>query len=76
MKTLLYVVGKKLEGFQSWEFIGVFADESMAILACTTDAHFIGPTVLNQNVGDEQIPWPDAWYPLLESRPEETKCAP
>lgn len=62
----LWVVGKFKETSQcgvAWEFCGVFDNEEIAIKACKTQNHFIGPVLLNLEA-EETIEWPGLYYPI------------
>ena len=67
----VFIVGKVFpdppgtppEGPRVWEFMGVFISEDLAVAACTTPRHFVGPALLNERIRDEPIPWPGGWYP-------------
>lgn len=50
-----------------WGFIGVFNNKQKAIDACIKDNYFIGPALLNEAFPDEPFPWPDSYYPRLET---------
>jgi hypothetical protein len=58
----LWIVGR-LRPHTEWEFIGVFSDEALAVAACTSEEHFVGPTLLDVAAPDAPTPWPDAYRP-------------
>jgi hypothetical protein len=64
----LYLVGKIAsdEKFLEWQFIGLFEAEEKALAVCRTPDHFLAPVVLNQDVGDEILAWPNFRYPGRE----------
>jgi hypothetical protein len=62
----LWVVGRVLD-MDYWEFIGVFDDEQLAVNACFDTLCFVGPCILNENVGRETIEWPDSYYPRKDN---------
>ena len=69
----LWVVGKNVAleaktNTWSWELEGIFDDKFLALYACTTDKHWIGPLDLNETVA-ETIPWPGAWFPKVQDEP-------
>lgn len=45
------------------EVDGVFNKYEMAVKACTTKKHFIGPVPLNKSLPKEGIAWPGMHYP-------------
>ncbi len=63
---ILYVVGQHRG--QTWEFVGVFSTEPLAIAACTGPLHFVAPCTLDQPAPDESTSWPGAFYPDGEER--------
>lgn len=52
------------------KILGVFSSEGKALVACTHMNHWIGPLVLDERLSDDWIPWPGAYYPALEDKPE------
>lgn len=61
----LWVCGKILNPATSmWEIVGVFTSEKLAVAACTTPWHFVGPQKLNVRNPDETIDWPGCYYPI------------
>ena len=60
----LWVVGKnKQHEIVGWEFMGIFDSEDKAIAACKNKHYFVGEAILNQDLTDEKIEWPGAYYP-------------
>jgi hypothetical protein len=50
------------------EFRGVFDSEEKAVAACTEWEWWVGPCVLNQDLGTEVRPaWPGKYYPLARA---------
>ena len=71
----LWAVGENLnhdddESTTKWQILGVFDDEQLAVAACTTGEHFVGPMTLNECLPDEPKPWAGGYYPRLEKKPE------
>ena len=61
----LWIVGKNLiKGKNSWEFVGAFNDEQLAIKSCRTYQYFVGPAKLNESLSDETCEWIGAYYPI------------
>jgi len=61
----LWIVGKyRGEGGSiSWDFVGVFDNEDVAVDACLDYTFFVGPAYLNEDVGNKNIEWPGCYYP-------------
>lgn len=49
----------------SWEMIGVFESEELAIAACKEPGDMIAPLTMNAVAPRERTDWPDARYPVL-----------
>lgn len=47
----------------SWDLVGIFDSKDKALDACRTDMHFLAPAVINEDWGDEHVPFPDMEYP-------------
>ena len=58
-----------------WDFIGVFDSEDKALAACHNEHCFVGPQVLNVDLGPERQVWVGCYYPKIEPEParEETE---
>ena len=73
----VWIVGKRTGNpwreSMTWEFQGVFSDREAAIAACRSDAHFVGPAVMDCELPDEETPWDGACYPMLEYPTQEVK---
>ena len=52
-----------------WEFMGVFAEQSLAVEACTHDDEFIGPAWPDTALPRETVEWPGCYYPTSEEAP-------
>lgn len=65
----LWIVGQNTaedpyaEGAKSWEFVGVYSSEHLAVDACGTERHFVGLVTLDDTLPDETVEWPHAYYP-------------
>lgn len=59
----LFVVGEFFPHLDNWMFIGVFDSEFKARKACYNVYCFIGPAILNENLGSEITDWSEAYYP-------------
>lgn len=46
-----------------WDLQGVFANEQLALEACTTPAFFLGPMDINKALPHERCDWPGVYYP-------------
>ena len=57
--NILWIVGKTLptsdKTDSSWEFIGVFDTEELALKNCRTYEYFMGPTQLNVAFSHETV---------------------
>lgn len=51
-----------------WSIEGVFDSEEKAVAACRTEASFIGPITLNEQLPEKVISWPGCYYPKAEGR--------
>jgi len=51
-------------------FQGVFDSEDNAINACRTELYCVCPATLNESLPNELTTWEGAWYPRLESKPD------
>lgn len=61
----LYVCGKlRDDDPECWEFFGIFSTQALAIGACSTVAHFVGPVMLDVELSGEPETWPDAVFPV------------
>ena len=76
--TIVWVCGKYMGtvvtgGAQCnhWVIQGVFSSEQLAIKACVSLHHFIGPIILDGPGSEEDIPWPGAYYPKLSKKSEK-----
>jgi len=58
----LWVVGKWVDG--DWELQGVFDTEDRAVAICEDAHYFVGPVTLNEELPDDRIVWPGAYYPI------------
>jgi len=66
----MWIVGEVLtDKGDEWLFTGAFDDKQLAIDACTTTWHFVGPAILNERRPDGREEWPGSWYPMLEDEP-------
>lgn len=65
MPEIVWVTGKKLDGYDAWEIIGVFDSEAAAAAACRTIDHFVAPIGANKALEDHRTEWPGAYFPLL-----------
>jgi len=67
LKTQLWVCGLynglDPHGGRTWELVGVYTTEKLALDACKTNLHFIGPVILNESVHEKSVFWPGAYYP-------------
>ena len=61
----LWIVGREYD-YNSWEFCGVFGEERLAVDACTTSTHFVGPATLDERLPDIRVRWPGAYFPLAK----------
>ena len=68
-KTKLWMCGQIKGEWKAeetvWEFQGIFSAEKMAIAACHDENYFICPVILDQELPNESLPFPDGYYPLL-----------
>jgi hypothetical protein len=46
-----------------WDIQGVFDSETLAIDACKTGEHFIGPITLNKRLPEKGTQWPGCYFP-------------
>lgn len=68
----VWIIGKMIDDTLSqWEFQGVFDTEELAIAACVEDRFFVGPAEINTPFPVEPVKWVGAWYPRVQTRPEE-----
>jgi hypothetical protein len=70
-ETSIWIVGRSLgETIEDGaEIQGVFDSEDLAVKACRDENYYvIGGMKLNEQLPHETIPWPEAWYPHLESK--------
>ena len=52
------------------ECLGIYTDEAKARARCRiADRDFIAPLELDVDQPEDLIPWPEAYYPLLQDRP-------
>lgn len=58
----LYIVGQTSK--DSWELVGVFDSEDLALKNCLDPAYFIGPIELNESIHDYGSIWAGAYYPI------------
>lgn len=71
---MIYVVGHNLGPavagmVPQWELIGVFTRKELAIAACLTPEHWIGPGTLDVAIHGPPTAWAGSWFPLLEQEP-------
>lgn len=59
---IVWVCGR-LNGYGSWDFLGVYSTDDRAIHACQSDVHFIAPMSMDDTAPDEPTPWPGAYFP-------------
>ena len=59
----VYIVGKDCDQY-GWHFQGVFSDINLAIQACLTPNHFIGPAIVNEQLPEKASEWVGAWRPI------------
>lgn len=63
----LWVCGKVRKVYTEklvvWDLQGVFDSETQAVNACKTDQHFVGPVLLNEELPEEGVQWPGAYFP-------------
>lgn len=64
-KPDLWIVCKKT-GPERFEFAGVFDTEAIAVNACRTRSYCVCPAVLNEELPDDLVLWPGAYYPLTK----------
>jgi hypothetical protein len=61
----VYVAGEFLtEGKPDWGVVGVFTEEKLAVEACHTPLHFVGPMPLNDAAGADKLTWPGYYFPV------------
>jgi hypothetical protein len=60
----VYIVGRSLDEEDAWEFMGVFSEESKALACVRRWEDFIGTAEMDEDRGDETVPWPGAKYPM------------
>lgn len=70
MKDRVWIAGivynDEIHGEETWALVGVFESESLAVAACTTTKHFVGPAIMNERLPDEITEWEDGYYPMQE----------
>lgn len=69
----LWVVGDtaaETEHGQVWFIKGVFSSEEKALAACSEESDFIGELTLDEQLPNERMVWPGAYYPLSERSKE------
>lgn len=71
--SVVWVVGQQVDcfdcssgGSNTWEFQGVFATEHAAIVACKTNMYFIFPATIGEELPEEPIDIPGAYFPISE----------
>ena len=73
---MIWIVGRYTgqdeDGMFLWNFCGAFDDKELAVAACWSDKHFVGPVVVNQAAGKKHV-WVGSWYPMIESEEEGLK---
>lgn len=69
----VWIVFRFIGGPWHSETVGVFDTEAAAVDACRDETYWVGGgLVLNESLPHETIPWPEVWYPHLESKEEGT----
>ena len=69
----VWIVGKTIdEQMDRWQFQGVFDEENKAVEACVEDSFFVGPADLNSHLPTQPIEWVGAWYPRLQTKPQDS----
>jgi hypothetical protein len=62
--TELWIAGKLIKSGKNWEILGVFSTEQLAVDACSTDDHFVGPIKLDEKLSEDNIDWAGHYYPI------------
>ena len=64
----VFVVGRSRppHNNSSWECMGVFSTEELALAAATGETDFIGPLELDKKAPEETVDWPGAYFPNQE----------
>jgi len=61
-----FVVGKiDANDHLRWEFQGMFSDLDRAVKACRDWRYFVAPAIMNAEIPEDMIPWPDLYYPIV-----------
>lgn len=64
-RKTLWIVGQEKASAEAWdwEFQGVFESDALAVAACQGPNWFVGPAILNEEIGSETLVWPGIVYP-------------
>jgi len=63
-RAQLWIVGRVTE-LGDWQFQGVFDTEEAAVAACKDETWFVGPVALNEELPEEAMDWPGAYFPIV-----------
>lgn len=63
--VMKFVAGKPGES-NEWEFQGVFDSAEKAVAQCKDRNYFVGPAVLNKEIGEERSEWEGLRWPIQE----------
>lgn len=48
----------------AWSVAGAFSTAAKAEAACRDETYFVGPLAIDEQLPDDEVMWPGAYYPL------------
>ena len=59
----LWIAGRRFTEDKAWEILGLYSSEEAAGKRCTGALDVVGPISLDEDLAEETIEWPGAYYP-------------